>query len=143
MTSATARRDGAPAVSARGALLDVSRFDRGAPLLAQERAALAGLDMQALRRNASVGVPRRTASQWRALSRLVEPLDTARGLLHHSGDERFPRAGRPAAAIVLANCAALGRCWWGWTATDWARLAGASRAEFKAAQPLPTEKVLI
>jgi integrase len=69
----------------------------------------------------------------------VEPLDAARTVLHHGDDVRFRRAGLHAAAIVLANCAAQGRTWWGWSSWDWARLAGTSSAQFRAAQPLPTE----
>ena len=114
-------------------------WDRQPQLLPGEVEALAVLDAHALRRNRSVGVPRRTALSWRALERLVEPLDAARSQLHHDDDARFKRAGLHAAAIVLGNCGALGRVWWGWTAWDWARLAGLSSRDFRAAQPLPTE----
>ncbi|MFI6451464.1 hypothetical protein ACIBF6_07900 [Streptosporangium amethystogenes] len=51
----------------------------------------------------------------------------------------FHRAGRHAAAIVLGNCATSGLSWWGWTAWDWARLAGSGSVDFRAAQELPTE----
>lgn len=114
-------------------------WDRRPELLPAEVEALAVLDMQALRRNRSRGLPRRTAASWRALARLAEPLDTARGRLHHDDDPGFRRAGLHAAAIILSNCAALGRSWWGWTAWDWARLAGSSSRAFRAAQVLPTE----
>jgi integrase len=127
----------APAVGA--SLLDVSGFDRRVMLSSAESEALAALSARELQRNRSVGVPRRTAAQWRALARLVEPLDTARCLLHHGDDVRFRRAGLHATAIVLGHCAELGRSWWGWSAWDWARLACASSAQFRAAQPLPTE----
>jgi integrase len=33
----------------------------------------------------------------------------------------------------------MGRAWWGWTAWDWAKLAGSSSQAFRGAQPLPTE----
>ncbi|HEX5255782.1 MAG TPA: tyrosine-type recombinase/integrase [Mycobacterium sp.] len=140
-TGVSQRRNGGVSPAATGfvPLLDVGGFDRRAVLLAGESEALAALDAQALRRNRSVGIPRRTATCWRALSRLVEPLDAARDLLHHGDDVAFRRAGLHACAIVLGNCAALGRSWWGWTAWDWARLAGASSAEFRAAQPVPTQ----
>jgi hypothetical protein len=120
-------------------LLDISGFDRRAGLLAWESKALSALSARELQRNRSVGIPRRTALHWRALARLVEPLDAARTVLHHGDDVRFRRAGLHAAAIVLANCAAQGRTWWGWSSWDWARLAGTSSAQFRAAQPLPTE----
>jgi integrase len=128
-----------PAATGPAVLLDLSRFDRRVPLLAAESEALAALGARGLRRNRSVGVPRRTAVRWWALARLVEPLDAARSGLQHADDVRFRRAGLHACAIVLGNCAATGRSWWGWTGWDWARLTGASSAQFRAAQPLPTE----
>lgn len=128
-----------PAPNGHASLLDVSRYDRRIPLLSGEGEALTALDTQALRRNRSVGIPRRTAASWQALSRLVDPLDAARDLLHHGDDVRFRRAGLHACAIVLSNCAALGRSWWGWTGWDWATLAGVSSEDFRATQVLPTE----
>jgi integrase len=71
--------------------------------------------------------------------RLVEPLDEARAVLHHADDVRYRRAGAHAAAIILQHCADSGRAYWGWTAWDWARVCGASREAFLAAEPLPTE----
>lgn len=102
---------------------------------------MVALDAKALRRNRCRGVPRRTALSWRALSRLVEPLDAACAALHdaHGDPVRFGRAGRQATAIVLGGCATVGRTWWGWTSWDWARLVGASSRAFRDAQPLPTE----
>ena len=79
-----------------------------------------------LRRNRSRGIPRRTAVHWRALARLVEPLDAARAALHHGDDVRYRRAGAHAAAVILQRCAASGRAWWGWTAWDWATVCGPS-----------------
>ena len=78
-------------------------WDRRPELLPAEVEALAVLDMQALRRNRSRGLPRRTAASWRALARLAEPQDTARGRLHHDDDAGFRRAGLHAAAIILSN----------------------------------------
>jgi len=43
-----------------------------------------------------------------ALARLVEPLDAARGRLHHDEDLRFKRAGLHAAEIILGNCRGTG-----------------------------------
>lgn len=140
-TSAPARRavGGSSADTGCASLLDVSRFDRRVSLSVGESEALAGLGARGLRRNRSVAVPRRTATHWRALARLVEPLEAARNALHHPEDVRFRRAGLHACAVVLGGCVATGRSWWGWTAWDWARLAGAGSAQFRAAQPLPTE----
>ncbi len=88
------------------------------------------------------GVPRQTAPQWNALARLVEPLDEAVAGLHHGDHVRFRRAGRQAAAIVLAHCADSGRSWWGWTPWEWARLCGGSAREFLTAQTPPTESTV-
>ena len=51
---------------------------------------------------------RRTAKHWKAIARLVEPLDAARATLHHD-DILARRAGAQAAAIVLQHCADTGR----------------------------------
>jgi integrase len=120
---------------------DAAGWDRRPQLLPGEVEALAALDAKALRRHRSRGVPRRTAASWRALSRLVEPLDAVCGRLHdgHGDPVRSVRAGRQAAAVVLGGCAAAGRAWWGWTGWDWARLVGASSRAFRDAQPLPTD----
>ncbi|WP_327116426.1 tyrosine-type recombinase/integrase [Nocardia sp. NBC_01730] len=118
------------------------RWDRRISLSDTEIAALAALGPQQLRRNKAVGIPRRTAVHWRALTRLVEPLDATVAELHHDGDVRFRRAGRQAVAIVLARCAETGRSWWGWTPWEWAALCGGSAREFATAQPLPTESTV-
>lgn len=88
-------------------------FDRRPELLDQEVVALADLDLRALRRQRARGIPRRSAAHWRALTRLVDPLDQALGTLHHDGEVLHRRAGSQAAAIVLANCCTLNRSWWG------------------------------
>ena len=95
-----------------------------------------------LRRNRATGIPRRTARDWKAISRLVQPLDAARQTLHHDDDPKFRRAGAQAAAIVLQQCADTGRSYWAWTSWDWARLCGSSAAEFLAARTLPTERTV-
>ena len=115
------------------------RWDRRVALLDSETAALLALGPVRLRRNGAVGIPRRTALHWRALTRLTGPLDAAVAGLHHGDDVRFRRAGRQAVAIVLQHCADTGRSWWGWTPWEWARLCSGSAREFVAAQPLPTE----
>ena len=119
--------------------LPLERFDRRGELIAAEHDAFAALDAKALRRNRACGVPRRAATHWRALARLVEPLDVGRAALHHGDDLRFRRAGAHAAAIILQRCADTGRAYWAWTSEDWAGLCGGSAEAFVAAQPLPTE----
>ncbi|MDW6064261.1 hypothetical protein SAZ11_47930 [Streptomyces sp. FXJ1.4098] len=114
-------------------------FDRCPQLFDHEAVALAALDLRALRRQRARGIPRRTAVHWRALARLVDPLDQALGALHHDGETVHRRAGSQAAAIVLANCRTLNRSWWGWTSWDWARLCSTGSTAFRTAQQLPTD----
>jgi integrase len=119
--------------------LSLDRYDRRAELTEVERRALSGLGPKALRRNRARGIPRRTATHWKALARLVEPLDAARTGLHHGEDIRFRRAGAHATAIILQNCADTDRPYGVWTAGEWADLCGGSAVAFVAGQPLPTE----
>ncbi|WP_041813343.1 hypothetical protein [Rhodococcus jostii] len=117
----------------------LEHYDRREELTDAERRALRDLRPKALRRNRARGIPRRTATHWTALVRLVEPLDTARAGLHHGDDARFRRAGAHAAASILQNCADTGRSFWAWTNEDWAQLCGSSTEAFLAARELPTE----
>ena len=98
------------------------------------------MDLRALRRQRSHGgIPRRTAVHWRALTRLVDPLDQARGVLHHDGEVNHRRAGAQAVALVLDNCRRLERSWWGWTPWDWAGVCSTGSTAFRANQRLPTD----
>ncbi len=117
-----------------------SRWDRRVALLDGEAAALLALGPVGLRRNR--GVPRRTAPQWNALARLVEPLDETLAALHHGEHVRYRRAGAHAAGAVLQHCADSGRSWWGWAPWEWARLCGTSAREFVTAQTPPTESTV-
>jgi len=117
-------------------------WDHQAGLLDGEAAAIAAIGPVSLRRNRAAGIPRRTARQWKAIARLVEPLDAARAALHHDDDVCFKRAGAQAAAIVLQHCGETGRSYWGWTEWEWARLCGSSAGEFLAARTLPTERTV-
>ena len=119
--------------------LSLERYDQRGELTDAERRALRELGPKALRRNRARGIPRRTATHWTALARLVEPLDTARAGLHHGDDTRFRRAGAHAAAIILQNCVDTSRSYWAWTTEDWAQLCGSSAEAFVAARELPTE----
>ncbi len=77
-------------------LADVA-FDRCPELRLGEAEALNALSPLEMRRNRARGLPRRTAGHWKALARLVEPLDAARAVLHHVDDVRYRRAGAHAA----------------------------------------------
>ena len=117
-----------------------ARWDRRVVLLDGEAAALAALGPVGLRRNR--GVPRRTAVQWNALTRLVEPLDETLATLHHGEYVRYRRAGAHAAGAVLQHCADSGRSWWGWAPWEWAQLCGGSAREFITAQTPPAESTV-
>lgn len=123
-----------------GRLLRDGRWDRRVGLLDGEAAALAALGPVGLCRNR--GVPRRTASEWNSLARLVEPLDEALAALHHGEHVRYRRAGAHAAGAVLQQCVDSGRSWWGWAPWEWARLCGTSAGEFLTAQTPPTESTV-
>jgi integrase len=140
MSAAALAPGGGQESAARGEFPALGRaWDRRAELLDEEVAAIRALGPAGLRRNRAVGIPRRTARHWRELTRLAEPLDTARAALHHDGSDRFRRASAHAAAIILQGCASSGRSYWAWTPWDWAGACGSGTADFLAAQPLPTE----
>jgi hypothetical protein len=138
VVTAALRADGIAVGPAFGFGVAVHRYDRRGELLDSEAAALAALGAAGLRRHRATGV-QRTAAHWKALARLVEPLDAARARLHHRDDVRFRRAGAHAVAIILANCVARGRSYWAWTGQDWAGLCGSSARAFVADRDLPTE----
>jgi integrase len=119
--------------------LDLSAFDRSDALTSDEHRALERLGPNGLRRNRARGIPRRTASSWLALTRLVEPLDGARSALCHNGDARHQRAGLHAVGLVLQHCRVLERSYWAWTSEEWAELLGASAEAFLAERQAPTE----
>jgi integrase len=136
--AAAGRHDGRPG---RGFQVQPG-WDRRPELLASEAAAILAIGPVGLRRNRATGIPRRTARHWKAIFRLVQPLDAAREALHHDDDPKFRRAGAQAAAIVLQYCADTGRSYWAWTSWDWARLCGSSAGEFLTARTLPTEQTV-
>ena len=117
-------------------------WDRRRELLDGEAAAIVAIGPVGLRRNRATGIPRRTARHWHAISRLVAPLDAARGSLHHDDDPRFRRAGAQAAAIVLQHCADTGRSYWAWTPWERAGLSGSGAQDFLDAQVLPAERTV-
>ncbi|HET9080087.1 MAG TPA: site-specific integrase [Trebonia sp.] len=136
--TAALRADGIAVGPSFGFGVALHRYDRRGELLDGEAAALAALGAAGLRRNRATGV-QPTAAHWKALARLVEPLDAARARLHHRDDVRFRRAGAHAVAIILDNCVDRGRSYWGWTGQDWADLCGSSARTFVADRDLPTE----
>ncbi len=122
-------------------------FDRtaaaiaGVALLDSEAAALLALGPAGPAPQPGRGIPRRDAPHWRALARLVEPLDAALAALHHGDDVRYRRAG---SATRRRSCCGTAptpaAAWWGWTAVGvGAAVSAPARSEFRAAQPLPTD----
>ncbi|MDQ2815624.1 MAG: DUF2793 domain-containing protein [Actinomycetota bacterium] len=76
------------------------------------------------------------SAPWRAVRKLVQPLDDARSALHWHPDNRHQRRfARDAAALVLTRCAELGRPYWTWPAQDWAGLIGAGAGELRQSWP--------
>ena len=77
------------------------------------------------------GIPRRTAVHWRALARLVEPLDAARASLHHGEDIRLPARRGACGGDPAAACADPAASYWAWTARTGRTLCGASAEPFR------------
>ncbi|MGH9189801.1 MAG: hypothetical protein ACRD0Q_07185, partial [Acidimicrobiales bacterium] len=97
----------------RWSVIDLAAYDRSGRLTNDESETLERLGPTGLRRNRARGVPRRTtALSWKALARLVDPLDAARVALHHRDDARHRRAGLHAVGLVLEGCEVLGRSYW-------------------------------
>src|SRR5660398_324816 len=63
-------------------------------------------------RDRARGSPRRTATCWKALAALVEPLDAARAGLHHGEDIRFRRAGAPEPDVLAVMQTGSGSIQW-------------------------------
>jgi hypothetical protein len=76
------------------------------------------------------------SAPWRAVRKLVQPLDDARSALHWHPDTRHQRRfARDATALVLTRCAELGRSYWTWPAQDWADLIGTGADELRQSWP--------
>ena len=119
--------------------VDLGSSDRSGGLTTGEVRALEDLGPQGLRRRRSRGVPRRTAPSWRALERLVHPLDAARCALHCGGDARHRRGGLDAVALVLEHSLVLGRSYWAWSEEEWAEFLSTDAEAFLAARSWPCE----
>jgi hypothetical protein len=117
--------------------LGLSSFDRR-ELTALELGTLRELGATGVRRSRARGAVQRVAL-WAQLTRLVRPLDDARGVLQHPAHARYRRARAHAAGLVLQHCADTGRVYWAWTPADWANLCASSAEAFVAARVTPTE----
>jgi hypothetical protein len=76
------------------------------------------------------------SAPWRAIRRLMQPLDDARAALYwHPDTCHQHRFARHAAALVLMRCAELSRSYWVWSARDWAGLIGTGAGELRQSWP--------
>jgi integrase len=112
--------------------IDLARYDRRPELSERERAALAGLGWQ-VRRRRGFGANR---VEWRAIARLLRPLDDARAALQWCPDTpAHRRSVTDAVGLVLRRCLEDGTSYWAWSADDWVRLIAPGHKEFEAAWP--------
>ncbi len=86
-------------------------YDRAGPLSPAEQDALACLGTDLRRRHDSDG----DALRWRAISRLLRPLDDARDALWLPEDGWHRRAADDAIAVILLRCEQMQRTYWAWT----------------------------
>jgi integrase len=110
--------------------IDIARYDRTRTLTPPEAAALAVLaeHTREWRR------PRMRRGAWRALRRLVQPLEEVRASVSTPGPHRR-RSADTAVAVVLRMCAVEQAPYWAWSAATWVRILGATQAAFHAAHP--------
>ena len=112
--------------------VDLERYPRQGLLSVTELDGLRALGLELLRRaDRDLG-----SAPWRAVRKLVQPLDDARSALHWHPDTRHQRRfARDAAALVLARCAELGRSYLTWPAQDWADLIGTGAGGLRQSWP--------
>jgi integrase len=102
------------------------------------RPELTGRELEALRR-LGVNVRRGRcydgdAPEWQVIERLLQPLDDARDAMWCPAPQHR-RAVTDAIGLVLLRCAQDGTTYWAWPDEDWARLIGASTADFARSWP--------
>ncbi|MEU3343182.1 tyrosine-type recombinase/integrase [Streptomyces sp. NPDC006668] len=112
--------------------IDPSRYDRSSAVRPAERRAIAELGLVNLRRLAphDSGAP-----GWRAIRRLLRPIDDAAAVLHEPVTPHRRRARLDAAAVLLLRCAETGRSYWAWSGEEWAGLLGKDLASFRTSVP--------
>ena len=112
--------------------LDPATYDRRAELDAAEVQALGELGWLVRRRRGhDPNLP-----QWRAIGRLLRPLDDARAALGWCpGTRDHQRAVTDAIGLILYRCHEQRRSYWAWSADDWLRLIAPASREFTAAWP--------
>ncbi|MFF3159216.1 tyrosine-type recombinase/integrase [Streptomyces sp. NPDC057910] len=112
--------------------IDLARYDRGPELSERERTALASLGWQVRRRRGYD--PERV--EWRAIARLLRPLDDARAALRWCPDTpAHRRSVTDAVGLILRRCLEDGTSFWAWSADDWVRIIAPGHKESEAAWP--------
>ena len=111
--------------------INVECYDRAGPLSSAEQDGLTRLGTDLRRRHGSV----RDALRWRAIVRLLRPLDDARDALRLPGAAWHRRAADDAIAVILLRCAELKTTYWDWTSEEWLNLLGPTAERFKSAEP--------
>jgi hypothetical protein len=112
--------------------LDPAHYDRRGELDATEIQALGELGWLVRRRRGhNPDLP-----QWRAIRRLLRPLDDARAALGWCPDTRdHQRAVTDAIGLTLYRCHEQQRSYWAWSADDWLHLIAPTSKEFTVAWP--------
>lgn len=111
--------------------VDPACYDRNPSLTKDESEALRTLGTNVRR-------PRqydRDTPEWRAIGRLLQPLDDARAALWYPNSGEHRRASSDAIGLVLLRCAEQANTFWAWSDSDWAQLIGTSVAEFERPWP--------
>jgi integrase len=100
---------------------------------AEEAAAIAELGVSNLRR-LKTGDP--AAPGWRAITRLLRPLEAVNAALDSPSTPHRRRAMLDVVAWLLIRCAEPGcGTYWGWSSDEWAALLGRTQAEFRDGAP--------
>jgi integrase len=112
--------------------LDPAGYDRRAELTTVEIQALGELGWLVRRRRGhNPDLP-----QWRAIRRLLKPLDDTRAALGWCPDTLdHRRAVTDAIGLVLRRCLEAGNSYWAWSDDDWFELIAPTAGEFAAAWP--------
>ncbi|MCI3270628.1 tyrosine-type recombinase/integrase [Streptomyces sp. 7R015] len=117
--------------------IDPSRYDIAAVLRTEEKRAIAELGLVNLRRMARHDP---NAPGWRAIRRLLRPLDDVAAASHEPATSHRRRGRLDAAAVILLRCAETGRSYWVWSGEEWARLLGSDLPSFRASVPAWAEE---
>ncbi|MFI9004640.1 tyrosine-type recombinase/integrase [Streptomyces sp. NPDC053541] len=76
-----------------------------------------------------------SAAGWRAVHRLLVPLEAVNAALDSPPTPHRRRAMLDVIAVLLTRCADTGRTFWGWTPQEWIHLLGRNQTEFHERAP--------